>query len=150
MKVDIQKIKAEIENLDLTIEQEAKAIVMWSFRGCPTLESIHAGEEQDIPENISRISEEEMKQIMKYAVDEAHFFLWLKKNRELVYKSSIIMGSEMTAHWDKPRNPWNMYQELLKDKTEVELVRIRRILGVMFLLFLIWFLLWIATLFWHI
>jgi len=36
------------------------------------------------------------------------------------------------------------------DKTEVELVRIRRILGVMFLLLLIWFLLWIATLFWHI
>ena len=35
------------------------------------------------------------------------------------------------------------------DKTEVELVRIRRILGGMFLLFLIWFLLWIATLFWH-
>ena len=98
MKEDMQKIKGEIENLDLSIEQEARAIVLWSFRGCPTLESIHAGEEQDIPENISRITEEEMKQIMKYAVDEVNFFLWLKENREFVYKSSINLGSEMTAH----------------------------------------------------
>ena len=114
MKVDMQKIKDEIENLDLTIEQEAKAIVLWSFRGCPTLENIHSGEEADIPDNISRIKEKEMKEIMKYAVDEVSFFLWLKKNRELFYKSFISMGSQMTTHWDKPRNPWNMYQELLK------------------------------------
>ena len=53
MKVDKQKIKDEIEKLDLTIEQEAKAIVLWSFRGCPILENIHAGEEGSIPENIS-------------------------------------------------------------------------------------------------
>ena len=77
-------------------------------------EFIHQGKHQDIPDDVSRISDKEMKKIMKYAVDEVNFYLWLKKNKELTYKSVILFGSGITSHWDKPRNPESMYDELLK------------------------------------
>ena len=104
--------------MTFTIEEEAKAIVLWSFRNNPTLENIHEGEESDIPDNISRIKEEEMKKIMKYAVDEVSFYLWLKMKRPLVYKTLIYFGLQMTTAWDRPRNPWNMYQNLMKSFRE--------------------------------
>ena len=72
-KID-KKILEKIDKLTFTIEEEAKAIVLWSFRNNPTLENIHEGEESDIPDNISRTKEEEMKKIMKYAVDEVSFY----------------------------------------------------------------------------
>ena len=113
MKEESEK---EIEKFDkttkITIEEEAKGIVAMAFR--EPLEDIHAGEEMDIPENISRITQKEMKEIMKYAVDEVNFYLWLKKNRPVVYKWFIKFGVELTIGWDKPRNPYNMYREFIK------------------------------------
>ena len=109
-----QRIKEEIDKLNLSIEEEAKAIVVWAFRNNPTLENIHSGEEADIPDKISRIKEKEMKEIMKYAVDQVNFYLWLKKNKKPVYNVLVKLGLLFTTQWDKPRNPWNMYQEFMK------------------------------------
>ncbi len=107
-------LKAEAEKIKLSREDEAKALVVWAFRNNPTLEHIHGGNEAGIPDNISRIKENEMKQIMKYAVDQMNFYLWLKEKRYPVYKILLKFGTNYTKDWDKPRNPWEMYQELLK------------------------------------
>ena len=114
-----EELKRNIEEFNkttkITIEEEAKGIVAMAFRGGP-LEDIHAGEEMDIPKNVSRINQKEMKEIMKYAVDEVNFYLWLKKNRPVFYKCLIKnFGVKLTHRWDKPRNPWNMYREFIKN-----------------------------------
>ena len=114
-KIDLKK---EAEKIKLSREDEAKALVVWAFRNNPTLEQIHAGEEADIPDNVSRIKENEMKKIMKFAVDEMNFHLWLKEKRNPVYKVLIKIGTGYTKDWDKPRNPWKMYQEMLKKSGE--------------------------------
>ena len=112
---DFEKYKKEIEKLNFSIADEAKAITVWAFRNNPTLEYVHQGDEHNIPDNISRIKEDEMKSIMKHAFDYVSFFLWLKENRKLTYNIFIYLGLQMTIGWDKPRNPWNMYQELLNN-----------------------------------
>lgn len=101
----------KISKMKFSIEEEAKAIVYHSFRNCPTLEGIHAGKHEKIPEGISRITESEMKEIMKFAADQVHYFLWLKKKYPSAYKILILMGSQETLEWDGPKNPSEILQE---------------------------------------
>ena len=53
-----EELKRNIEEFNkttkITIEEESKAIVATAFRGGGPLEDIHAGEEMDIPKNVSR------------------------------------------------------------------------------------------------
>ena len=82
----------------------AKTLVMAAFRN-GELENVHAG--QTCPTcfgkpEFSHVSQEEMKAIMKDAVNRVYSLLyWLEKDREKFFK---VLGfhAQMTARWDDP------------------------------------------------
>ena len=89
------------------IAREAKAIVALAFRNGP-IEEIHAG--QSCPTcagrtGISRITDHEMKAIMKNAVNRLYELLLLKEEDPVEYESKIQFGERYTARWDEPEKP---------------------------------------------
>jgi len=87
--------------------REAKAIVALAFRNGP-IENVHAG--QSCPTcagqiGYSRITQAEMKAIMKNAVDHVYFLLCLKVGNPAEYESQISLGEQYTAKWDDPGMP---------------------------------------------
>ena len=89
------------------LAREAKAIVALAFRNGP-IEDIHAG--RPCPTctgqaGYSRITDAEMKLIMKNAVDHVYALLLLKIERPDEYESRIRLGERYTAKWDEPRMP---------------------------------------------
>jgi len=77
------------------IAREAKAIVALSFRNGP-IEQIHAGRASPSctgEEGVSRITDDEMKVIMKNAVDRFYALLLLKAENPEEYKRQIHFGS---------------------------------------------------------
>ena len=107
-KSDLEQIKAYAA--DVTMEDEVKAIVAVAFRNGP-LEDIHAG--KDCPtchrgRGYSRITQEEMKELMKYAVDRLYAIFRLKKRSEMLYKAFLkLQGEYYTKEWDPP-SPVNL------------------------------------------
>lgn len=86
------------------LAQEAKAIVALAFRNGP-IEDIHAGKPCPTCQgqlDYSRISDAEMKAIMKRAVDKVFELLSLKATDVDAYTRQIEFGSEFTAAWDEP------------------------------------------------
>jgi hypothetical protein len=102
-------------------ELEAKLIVLEAFRAGP-IENIHAGKHRDIPPDVSRISNKEMKQLNKYSVDKMNFILWLRDERPKQYKLWLQLRKNFSSidNWDAPRDPEEMLKELL-DCSEKEL-----------------------------
>jgi hypothetical protein len=89
------------------IGREAKAIVALAFRNGP-IEDLHAG--QPCPacagrDGFSRITDDEMKLIMKHAVDHVYHLLLLREEDPLEYESKISFGERYTAKWDEPQIP---------------------------------------------
>ncbi|MGH9631736.1 MAG: hypothetical protein ACRD7E_25800 [Bryobacteraceae bacterium] len=89
------------------LAREAKAIVALAFRNGP-IEDIHAG--RPCPTctgqaSYSRITDAEMKLIMKNAVDHVYALLSLKVERPEEYECRIRLGERYTAKWDEPRMP---------------------------------------------
>jgi hypothetical protein len=89
------------------LAREAKAIVALAFRNGP-IEDIHAG--RPCPTctgqaGYSRITDAEMKLIMKNAVDHVYALLSLKIQRPAEYESQIRLGERYTAKWDEPSMP---------------------------------------------
>jgi hypothetical protein len=89
------------------IAREAKAIVALAFRNGP-IEELHAG--QPCPtcsgrNGFSRITDDEMKLIMKNAVDHVYGLLLLKEEDPLEYESKISFGERYTGKWDEPKIP---------------------------------------------
>jgi hypothetical protein len=68
--------------IDQALAAEAKSIVVLAFRNGP-IEDVHAGKECPLcagkPE-YSHITQDEMKTIMRQAVDTVYNLLWLKLN----------------------------------------------------------------------
>ena len=99
-----------IMNTDFDRQQlarEAKAIVALAFRNGP-LENLHAG--RPCPTctgqaGYSRITDTEMKLIMKNAVDHIYALLSLKNEEPGQYESQIRLGERYTATWDEPSMP---------------------------------------------
>lgn len=91
--------------LDPELAAEAKSLVALAFRNGP-IEDVHAGRACPTcagkPE-YSRITEAEMKNIMKNAVDNLCKLLWMKKNGPEKYVASIELGSRYTHSWDDPK-----------------------------------------------
>lgn len=90
-----------------TIAREAKAIVALAFRNGP-IEQIHAG--RTCPtctgsEGFSRITDNEMKAIMKNAVNHVYKLLVLKAEDPEEYERQIQFGARYTARWDEPEMP---------------------------------------------
>ena len=89
------------------IAREAKAIVALAFRNGP-IEALHNG--PPCPtctgrDGFSRITEDEMKLIMKNAVNHVYALLLLREEDPVEYESQIRFGERYTAEWDKPERP---------------------------------------------
>jgi hypothetical protein len=87
------------------LAREAKALVALAFRNGP-LERVHAGKTCAMcagkPE-FSHITNAEMKEIMKAAVDRVFSLLRLKVENPNEYERQIQFGDEYTVRWDPPR-----------------------------------------------
>ena len=89
------------------IAREAKALVALSFRNGP-IEEIHAG--RICPtcagdRGFSRITDDEMKAIMKNAVNRVYALLVLKTENPEEYERQIQFGSRCTLRGDDPEAP---------------------------------------------
>jgi hypothetical protein len=89
---------------DPELATEAKSIVALAFRNGP-IEDVHYGKECPLcaggPE-YSHITQDEMKKIMKHAVDTLYNLLWLKKNDPEKYAENLEWGNRYTRLWDDP------------------------------------------------
>ena len=91
--------------LDPELAAEAKAIVALAFRNGP-IEDVHAGKECPTcagKTEFSHITQGEMKNIMKRAVDTVYKLLWLKLNDPEKYETTIEYGNRHTRYWDEPK-----------------------------------------------
>ena len=91
----------------LEIAREAKAIVALAFRNGP-IEQLHAGRACPTCEGLdeySRITDDEMKAIMKNAVNLIYKLLVLKAENPAEYERQIQFGARYTTHWDQPETP---------------------------------------------
>ena len=91
--------------LDPELAAEAKSIVALAFRNGP-IENVHAGRECPTcggKSEYSHITQAEMKNIMKRAVDTVYKLLWLKQNDVEKYDERIDLGSRYTKLWDEPK-----------------------------------------------
>ena len=90
--------------LDHAIAIEAKAMVALAFRNGP-IEALHAGKPCTICSGnpaVSHISDEEMKAMMKSAVNTLYRLLWQRKNDSVAYIENIALGQQYTMQWDDP------------------------------------------------
>ena len=91
-------------SIDPVLALEAKMIVALAFRNGP-IEALHAGKicpTCSVESGYSRISDEEMKEIMKAAVNSVYSLLWKKDNDSEAYAKSLVLGARYTQRWDEP------------------------------------------------
>jgi len=92
------------DDIDLQLAREAKAIVAIAFRNGP-IENVHAGKQCPTCEGsnkYSRITQDEIKEIMKYAVDNVYALLWLREHAPDRYELQVRSGNTFTKTWDEP------------------------------------------------
>jgi hypothetical protein len=90
--------------LDADLAMEAKALVVLALRNGP-IEDLHAGRPCSVcsgrPE-VSHISDDEMKVVMKSAVDAMYRLLWQRDYDPAAYNEALAFGRRNTLHWDDP------------------------------------------------
>lgn len=82
---------------------EARAIVALAFRNGP-IEDVHAGRQCpacDGQDEYSRITDPEMKEIMKAAVDRVYTLLKMKDEHPEQFEGLIQFGARYTQEWDE-------------------------------------------------
>jgi len=90
--------------LDPLLAAETKAMVALAFRNGP-IEVLHAGKPCAAcagRQDISHISDEEMKAMMKAAVDTLYRLLWQRENDPAAYLKILAFGERNTIAWDDP------------------------------------------------
>lgn len=90
--------------LDPSLATEAKALVALAFRNGP-IEDLHAGRPCAVctgRQEVSHISDEEMKAMMKSAVNALYRLLWQRDNDPVAYQENVALGRRYTTHWDDP------------------------------------------------
>ena len=86
------------------VAREAKALVALAFRNGP-IENVHSGKTCPTchgKSEYSRITQDEMREIMKNAVDHVYRFLLLKENDPKAYEALLRLGERYTRDWDEP------------------------------------------------
>jgi hypothetical protein len=86
------------------LAREAKALVALAFRNGP-IENVHAGKTCPTcrgKAEYSRITQAEMRQIMKAAVDHIYTFLLVKERDPKGYEALLSLGDRYTKAWDEP------------------------------------------------
>jgi hypothetical protein len=110
----------------LSLEEEAKAIVAYAFRS-GLLEGLHAG--KTCPHcsgkrEISHVNNDEMKELMKDAVNRVAFLLELRKRGRGAYESILkITQAFYTTNWEDPdanfiREEFDAWERLAKNDVE--------------------------------
>jgi sulfatase maturation enzyme AslB (radical SAM superfamily) len=97
--------KGVMKTLDAELAKEAKAIVALAFRNGP-IEDVHAGKVCPAcngSSEYSRITEDEMKAMMKSAVNAVYKLLWNRDHDSEAYRRSIEYGVRFTSRWDDPK-----------------------------------------------
>ena len=90
--------------LDPELAVEAKALVALAFRNGP-IEDLHAGRPCTVcsgNREISHITDDDMKAIMKSAVDAIYRLLWLRDSDPAAYNEKLALGRRFTLRWDDP------------------------------------------------
>ena len=90
--------------LDPDLAVEAKALVALAFRNGP-IENLHAGKPCPAcsgQPGISHITDEEMKVVMKSAVDALYRLLWQREHETCPYDETLAFGRRHTIDWDDP------------------------------------------------
>ena len=96
--------KMTIKSDQRDLVREAKAIVLLAFRNGP-IEELHAGQPCSAchgKAGYSRISDAEMKVIMKNAVNRVYALLRLKADDPDSYSRQLAFGERSTLKWDEP------------------------------------------------
>jgi hypothetical protein len=94
------------------IAREAKALVALAFRNGP-IENVHAGKACPTchgKQEYSHITQAEMRQIMKAAVDHLYTFMVLKERDHTAYETLLQLGERYTTAWDDPTSPKSFEQ----------------------------------------
>jgi hypothetical protein len=97
-------VRGMTDNSDQELAREAKAIVALAFRNGP-IEDMHAGTPCPVcsgKPNVSHITDDEMKLIMKNAVAKVYKLLRLKASDPDSYGVELAHGLRYTAGWDEP------------------------------------------------
>jgi len=92
---------------DVELAAEAKALVALVFRNGP-IENVHSGRlcpTCNAAPEYSHITDDEMKAIMKSAVNRMYALLRLKHDDPDAYAKEIAFGARYTARWDEPEDP---------------------------------------------
>ena len=82
-------------SIDTELANETKALVALAFHNGP-IEDVHAGKECPTcagKQEYSHITQDEMKQIMKRAVDKLYALLWIRSHSPQVYEAVVKMGN---------------------------------------------------------
>jgi hypothetical protein len=90
--------------LDPELAAEAKALVALAFRNGP-IENLHAGRPCTLcsgKPDISHVSDDEMKLLMKSAVNALYRLLWMREHDPRSYDEQLVLGRRYTLHWDDP------------------------------------------------
>jgi len=90
--------------LESDLAAEAKALVALAFRNRP-IEDLHAGKPCEIcngRREFSHISDDEMKALMKSAVDALYLLLWEREYDPASYRDRLSLGRRYTQSWDDP------------------------------------------------
>lgn len=93
-----------MKTMDTELANEAKAIVALAFRNGP-IENVHAGRVCPLctgSSEYSRITDEEMKAMMKSAVNAVYKLLLNRDSDADTYRKSIEYGVRFTSRWDDP------------------------------------------------
>jgi hypothetical protein len=86
------------------VAREAKALVALAFRNGP-IENVHAGKTCPTchgKTEYSHITQDEMRQITKNAVDHVYRFLLVKEHDPKAYEALLGVGERYTEAWDEP------------------------------------------------
>ncbi len=90
--------------LEPDLAAEAKALVVLAFRNGP-IEDLHAGKPctacSGRPE-VSHISDDEMKVVMRSAVDVMYRLLWQRDYDPAAHNEALAFGQRNTIDWDDP------------------------------------------------
>lgn len=90
--------------LDPILALEAKTLAALAFRNGP-IENLHSGTPCSVcsgKSEFSHISNEEMKEVMKAAVNAMYRLLWQREHDPAAYLKSLSLGERYTYQWDEP------------------------------------------------
>ncbi len=89
---------------DPDLAAEAKALVALAFRNGP-IEALHSGKPCPVcsgKADVSHVSDDEMKAVMKSAVDTLYRLLWQRDYDPAAYREALAFGRRNTLQWNDP------------------------------------------------